>query len=102
VFKVLTLQRRTPSEVVETVRKGRDAVADLRQKYERNKSKEHGVSLARALRDVGHFEEAYTVAREMLRRFGGETTIERLVDNIKKHLPNGESSGAAAPAGQEV
>jgi superfamily II DNA or RNA helicase len=100
VLKALISTRRTPSEVVEAVRKGRDAVADLRQKYERNKSKEHGVALARVLRDVGHFEEACSVAREILRRFPGETAIERLVDSIKKFLANGESSNAPAPTGQ--
>jgi superfamily II DNA or RNA helicase len=98
VFKALTSPRRTPSEVVETVRKGRHAVADLREKYERNKSKENGIALARALRDVGHFEDAYTIAREMLRRFEGETAIDRLVDNIKRFLPNGESSDVSSVA----
>jgi superfamily II DNA or RNA helicase len=102
VFKALTSPRRTPSEVVETVRKGREAVAVLRQKYERTKVKEHGIALARVLRDVGHFEEASSVANEMLRRFAGETIIARLVHNITRFLPNGESSNAAAPAGQEV
>jgi len=97
VFRALTSRRRTPREVVETVRKGRDVVADMRKKYHGNKSKGHGVALARALRDAGHFEEAYTIAREIQRQFAGETAIERLVDNIRKFLPNSESGEVATP-----
>jgi superfamily II DNA or RNA helicase len=96
VYKALTSHRRTPPEVIAAVVKGREALANLRQRYEKNRSKDMGMQLIRACRDVGHFEEAYAVAQETFRQHSEDTSLERLVDNIRRFLPPANRSPSPA------
>jgi hypothetical protein len=95
VLKGLASPRRTPTEVAELVRKGREAVAVLRLKYEKEWTKELGVQYARSLRNLGRFEEAHCVVKEILRRHPRDSSVEKLLESIKRYLSKGNepSSG---------
>jgi superfamily II DNA or RNA helicase len=96
VLKGLTSARRTPEEVAEVVRKGREGVAALRSRFQKRWTKDLGLNYARALRDVGHFEEAQRVAEIVHRHYPQEPSVERLMESIRKYLKNGNGSAAEA------
>ncbi|WP_337175651.1 DEAD/DEAH box helicase [Paludisphaera sp.] len=101
VLKGLASPRRSPSEVAESIRKGREAVASVRRKYEREATKELSLSYALALRGVGHFEDAHRVARSLLERYPQETAIEKLVASICRMLSNPEGTDTGGGEGDQ-
>jgi hypothetical protein len=75
-----------PSEVVSVIRERRLAVGILQTRYEVSNTIEIGLQLARALRDLGHFEEALLVTRSICVQFPDDLAASRLDTSIRKHL----------------